>query len=130
MAPVLQYLMGASPTWVILAGAAAIAVLADWVRRATERVAAKAGPAIGGLLNISFGSLAELILALLVLADDKPDVVRAQITGSIMGTSLFGLGWRTWWAASGASISSSSASAPACCRACWCSMAPIWSTRW
>ncbi len=92
VAPALEYLVGVAPVWVFLAGAAAIAVLADWVRRATEQVAARVGPAIGGLLNVSFGSLAELILALFVLAAGKADVVRAQITGSIIGTSLFGLG--------------------------------------
>jgi Ca2+:H+ antiporter len=46
----------------------------------------------GGLVNVSFGSLAEFILALCVLAGDKPDVVRTQITGSILGTTLLGLG--------------------------------------
>lgn len=67
-------------------------MLADWVRRATEHVASRVGTAIGGLLNISFGSVAELILAIFVLSSGKADVVRAQITGSIIGTSLFGLG--------------------------------------
>jgi Ca2+:H+ antiporter len=70
----------------------AIAVLAEWMRRATEQVSAKAGPALGGLLNVSFGSAAELILALFVVAGGHPEVVRAQITGSIIGTSLLGLG--------------------------------------
>lgn len=92
VAPALEYLVGASPIWVFLAGAVAVAVLADWVRRATEQVAAKVGPAIGGLLTITCGSLAELILALFVLAEGRADVVRAQITGSIIGTSLLGLG--------------------------------------
>lgn len=92
IAPLLHYVVHASPTLVFLTGAAAIAVLADWVRRATEQVAERVGPAIGGLLNISFGSLAELILALFVLADGKVEVVRAQITGSIIGTALLGLG--------------------------------------
>lgn len=92
VAPVLQYWLGAPPTWVFLAAALAVAVLADWVRRATEHVAEHVGPAIGGLMTISFGSLAEVILATFVLAEGKVDVVRAQITGSIIGTSLFGLG--------------------------------------
>ena len=92
VAPALSYFTSASPLWVFLAGAMAIAVLADWVRRATEHVASRAGAAVGGLLNISFGSLAELILAMFVLAAGKTEVVQAQITGSIIGTSLFGLG--------------------------------------
>src|SRR4029453_4339529 len=46
----------------------------------------------GGLLNVSFGNTAELILALFVLAAGKPDVVKAQLTGAIIGNSLLGLG--------------------------------------
>ena len=67
-------------------------MLADWVRRGTEQLAAHAGPAIGGLLNVSFGSLAELILTLFVLAGGQVAVVQAQITGSILATTLLGLG--------------------------------------
>ena len=91
VAPVLA-LLHAPAAAVFLAGAVAIAILADWMRRATEQVAEKVGSAIGGLLNVSFGSLAELILALFVLASGHTQVVRAQITGSIIGTSLLGLG--------------------------------------
>ena len=92
IAPALEYLVGAAPIWVFLAGAAAIAILADWVRRATEQIAERVGQAIGGLLNVSFGSLAEVILAFFILARGQAHVVQAQITGSIIGTSLFGLG--------------------------------------
>jgi Ca2+:H+ antiporter len=76
----------------IVTAAVAIIPLAEWIRRATEQIAAIAGPAIGGLLNISFGNAAELILALFVLAAGKPGVVKASITGSIIGNSLLGLG--------------------------------------
>lgn len=89
---VLKYWIGASELWVFASATLAIAILADWVRRSTEQLAGRTGPAIGGLLNISFGSAAELILALFVLATGNTTVVRAQITGSIIGTSLFGLG--------------------------------------
>lgn len=92
VAPLLHYVVGARPLWVFAASALAIAVLADWVRRATEQIAERIGPAIGGLINVSFGSLAELILALFMLAEGKLDVVRAQITGSIIATALLGLG--------------------------------------
>ena len=92
VAPILAYLVHAAAPFVFVAGAAAIAVLADWMRRATEQVAEKVGSAIGGLLNVSFGSLAELLLAMFVLASGQAQVVRAQITGSIIGTSLLGLG--------------------------------------
>ncbi len=92
VAPVLAYGLGASPVWVFLAGAAGVAVLADWVRRGTEQLAGHVGSAIGGLLSVTFGSIAEIILAVFVLMDGKAEVVRAQITGSIIGTSLLGLG--------------------------------------
>ena len=70
----------------------AVIPLAEWIRRATEHLALRAGPAIGGLLNVSFGNTAELILALFVLAAGKGDVVKAQLTGAIIGNSLLGLG--------------------------------------
>lgn len=90
-AVVLKY-VHSSPLAVFAVGGIALAVLAEWMRRATEQVALYAGPAIGGLLNVSFGSAAEFILALFVIMSGNLDVVRAQITGSIIGTSLLGLG--------------------------------------
>ncbi len=92
LAPVLHYGFGLSPLWVFVAGIAAVGVIADWIRAATEQIAQHTGPAVGGLLTISLGSLAELILALFVLAQGEAEVVHAQITGSIIGTSLLGLG--------------------------------------
>jgi Ca2+:H+ antiporter len=83
---------GAPPVWVFLTASIAIVPLADWIRRGTEQMAALAGPAIGGLLNVTLGNAAELILALFVLADGKASVVKATITGSIVGNSLLGLG--------------------------------------
>ena len=89
---VLHYGLGISPLWDFVIGAIAVAVLADWTRRATEQLAEHAGPTIGGLMNISFGSIAEIVLALFVLVRGHADVVRAQLTGSILGTCLLGLG--------------------------------------
>ena len=88
----LRYLLDVQPIWVFVAGAAAIGVLADWVRRATEQLAHRAGATIGGLLNVSFGNIAELVLALFVLSEAETQVVQAQITGSIIGTTLLFLG--------------------------------------
>jgi Ca2+:H+ antiporter len=88
----LHYFSLASPHWVFLAGLVAIGVLADWVRRATEQVADHAGSAIGSLLNVSFGNAAELVLALFVLSTAETRVVQAQITGSIIGTTLLFFG--------------------------------------
>ncbi len=92
LAPVLHYVLAASPVWTFVAGAVGIGVLADWARRATEQLAAKTNSAVGGLLNVSFGSIAEIVLAFFVLATGKAEVVRAQVAGSIIGTSLLGLG--------------------------------------
>jgi len=88
----LRYLFDAQRLWVFVTGAAAIAVLADWLRRATEQLAERAGSSIGGLLNISFGNTAELVLALFVLSQAHVRIVQAQITGSIIGTTLLFLG--------------------------------------
>jgi calcium/proton exchanger cax len=57
-------------------------VLADWLRRATDQLAERAGSTIGGLLNISFGNTAELILALFVLSRAHTRIVQAQIIGT------------------------------------------------
>lgn len=89
---VMRYVLGVSALWIFLVSAVAVAILAEWIRRATEQLAQHAGPSIGGLLTVSFGSIAELVLALFVLAGGQIAVVQAQITGSILGTSLFGLG--------------------------------------
>ncbi len=75
-----------------LLGALAIAVLADWIRRATDQLASRVGTALGGLLNVTLGSLAEFVLAIFILRRGHPDIVRAQMIGSILGTTLLGLG--------------------------------------
>ena len=85
-------LLHVAPLWVFGAAAAAIIPLSGWIRRATEQVAERAGPAIGGLLNVTFGNAAEFILALFVLRSGNTGVVKATITGSIIGNSLLGLG--------------------------------------
>ena len=89
---VLRFGFDAPPLWVFATSAIGVIVLAHWISTATEDIAAQAGPAIGGLLNISFGSIAELVLAIFVLVEGHADVVRSQITGSIIGTCLLGLG--------------------------------------
>jgi Ca2+:H+ antiporter len=92
VAPALHYLFGLPALWVFAAGILGVGVLAEWIRAATEQLAQHTGAAVGGLLSVSLGSLAELILALFVLLQGQADVVHAQITGSIIGTSLLGLG--------------------------------------
>ena len=88
----LEYFLRIRPIWVFVSAVLAIVPLAEWIRRATEQLAARATPAIGGLLNVTFGNTAELVLALFVLAAGETGVVKGQITGSIIGNSLLGLG--------------------------------------
>lgn len=88
----LKYLLGAPPLVVFGTGALALAALAEWIRRSTDQLGAHVGPAVGGLLTVSLGSISELVLAVFVLRSGQTDVVQAQIAGSIIGTSLFGLG--------------------------------------
>ncbi len=89
---VLAYAMGQQSLWTFGMAAAAIVPLAQWIRRATEQLARSSGPALGGLFTVSFGNTAELVIMLFVLAAGHADVVKGQITGSIIGNSLLGLG--------------------------------------
>ena len=82
----------AAPNWIFLTSIAAILPLAEWIRRATEQLAHRTGSAVGSLLNVTFGNLAELILALFVLRTGHVEVVKATILGSILGNCLLGLG--------------------------------------
>ena len=59
---------------------------------ATEELAARSGPGIGGLLNVTFGNAPELIIALFALAEGLQEVVKASIVGSIIGNVLLVLG--------------------------------------
>src|SRR3954463_4936182 len=60
--------------------------------RATEELAARSGPGIGGLLNVTFGNAPELIIALFALSAGLHEVVKASLLGSILGNSLLVLG--------------------------------------
>jgi Ca2+:H+ antiporter len=59
---------------------------------ATEELAARSGPGIGGLLNVTFGNAPELIIALFALGEGLQEVVKASIIGSILGNILLVLG--------------------------------------
>jgi Ca2+:H+ antiporter len=80
------------PTLLFFASAVAIIPLAGWMGRATEELSEKTGPALGGLLNASFGNATELIIALVALSKGLTDVVKASLTGSIIGNLLLVLG--------------------------------------
>lgn len=66
--------------------------LAGLMGRATEHLAERVGPGLGGLLNATFGNAAELIIALMALHRGMHEVVKASITGSILGNALLVLG--------------------------------------
>ncbi|MCI0377067.1 MAG: calcium/proton exchanger [Gemmataceae bacterium] len=80
------------PVWIFIASCIAIIPLAGLMGRATEYLADAMGPGIGGLLNATFGNAAELIIALLALRQGQIDLVKASITGSIIGNVLLVLG--------------------------------------
>ena len=75
-----------------LAAGLAIVPLAGLMGRSTEELSERLGPGIGGLLNATFGNAAELILALLALRRGLDEVVKASLTGSIIGNLLLVLG--------------------------------------
>ena len=70
----------------------AIIPLAGWLGRATEHLAAETSESIGGLLNATFGNAAELIIAIVALQSGLSEVVKASLTGSIIGNILLVLG--------------------------------------
>ena len=81
-----------SPTIVFVAAAIGIIPTAALMGRATEELAERAGPGIGGLLNVTFGNAPELIIALFALGAGLHEVVKASIVGSIIGNVLLVLG--------------------------------------
>jgi Ca2+:H+ antiporter len=81
-----------NPTALFIVACLAIIPLAGWMGRATEHLAEHLGEGIGGLLNASFGNAAELIIALFALSKGLQGVVKASITGSIIGNILLVLG--------------------------------------
>jgi len=84
--------MHADPLYIFISCALAIIPLAGWMGRATEWMAEHLGSGIGGLLNATFGNAAELIIAIVALRAGLNDVVKASITGSIIGNILLVLG--------------------------------------
>jgi Ca2+:H+ antiporter len=83
---------GISPTALFVCSALGIIPVAGWIGRATEALAARVGEGLGGLLNATFGNAAELIIAGIALSKGLINVVKASITGSIIGNVLLVLG--------------------------------------
>jgi Ca2+:H+ antiporter len=91
VAPVAERQHGGA-MWVFLASALAIIPLAGLMGEATEQLASRLGAGVGGLLNATFGNAAELIIALVAMQRGLYDVVKASLTGSIIGNILLVLG--------------------------------------
>lgn len=88
---VLNY-MHAAPLLIFIMACVAVLPLAGYMGEATEHLSHRTGPAMGGFLNATFGNAAELIIAIAALRAGLVDLVKASITGSILGNLLLILG--------------------------------------
>jgi Ca2+:H+ antiporter len=88
----LHYFRPDAHTFIFITSAIAIIPLAGWLGRATEHIAEKTGEGIGGLLNATFGNAAEMIIAIMAMQRGLHDVVKASLTGSIIGNILLVMG--------------------------------------
>src|ERR671910_2511454 len=82
----------ASATVIFLTSAAGVIPTAALMGRATEELAARSGPGIGGFLNVTFGNAPELIIAFFALNEGLQEVVKASLVGSILGNILLVMG--------------------------------------
>ncbi len=82
----------APPLAVFIVSAIALVPLAKFIGDATEDLAEHTGPAVGGLLNATFGNATELLVSFFALQAGLVEVVKASITGSIIGNLLLVLG--------------------------------------
>jgi Ca2+:H+ antiporter len=89
---VLGYVVHAPAVWVFFTACLGVLPLAGLMGEATEHLAHRTGPTIGGLLNATFGNAAELIIAIVALRAGLVELVKASITGSILGNLLLILG--------------------------------------
>jgi Ca2+:H+ antiporter len=80
------------PVLVFILSCLGVLPLAGYMGEATEHLAAKTGPTVGGLLNATFGNAAELIIAIVALRAGLVELVKASVTGSILGNLLLILG--------------------------------------
>src|SRR6187200_1392504 len=82
----------ASATLIFLTSAAGVIPTAALMGQATEQLAARSGPGIGGFLNVTFGNAPEIIIALFALHEGLQEVVKASLVGSILGNILLVMG--------------------------------------
>jgi Ca2+:H+ antiporter len=82
----------ASASIIFIASALGVIPTAALMGRATEELAARSGPGIGGFLNVTFGNAPELIIAFFALNEGLQEVVKASLIGSILGNILLVMG--------------------------------------
>jgi Ca2+:H+ antiporter len=80
------------PLWVFIISAVGVIPMAGFIGQATEALAEHTGPKIGGLLNATLGNAAELIITLVAIRAGLLELVKASITGSILGNLLLVMG--------------------------------------
>jgi Ca2+:H+ antiporter len=85
-------IVGASPIAIFFISAGGVIPTAALMGRATEELAHRSGPGIGGLLNVTFGNAPEIIIALFALNKGLHEVVKASLIGSMLGNILLVLG--------------------------------------
>src|SRR3954465_7999813 len=90
-------LMHAGAVPVFFASALGVIPTAALMGTATEQLAARAGPGIGGLLNVTFGNAPELIIAGFALGAGLQEVVKASLVGSILSNILLVMGAAMLW---------------------------------
>lgn len=88
----LEFIKPHAHTTIFIVSCIAIIPLAGWLGKATEHLAEKTGEAVGGLLNATFGNAAELIIAIMAIRQGLYEVVKASLTGSIIGNILLVMG--------------------------------------
>jgi Ca2+:H+ antiporter len=96
-----RYLAPSSGIWIFVLSAAAMIPLAKLLSDATEQLAARTGPTLGALLNVTFGNAGELVIGYFALREGLQTLVKASIAGSILvnllltlGLSMVAGGWR------------------------------------
>jgi Ca2+:H+ antiporter len=85
-------LLEAAPVIIFAASVLGVIPTAALMGKATEELAARSGPGIGGLLNVTFGNAPELIIAFFALEAGLQEVVKASLIGSVLGNVLLVLG--------------------------------------
>jgi Ca2+:H+ antiporter len=78
-----------SLVWQFIFACAAVLPLAAWIGMSTEQLAHRMGPTYGALFNATFGNFAEMVIAIFAIKAGLNDVVRASLSGSILGNLLF-----------------------------------------